>query len=93
MKHGLRLFSSGLIGNVSTQEARAAARTHDGGPPPPPAHASPAELAEHARTIEHLIQKLDRRGAHITPTEEARAHVLKRLRLVVKDRLESIHSN
>jgi len=56
----------------------------------PSAHASAAELADHARTIEHLIRKLDRRGAHLTPTEEARAHVLKRLRLVVKDRLASI---
>lgn len=87
MKNGLRLFSSGLIGNVSTEDGHAPA------PPHPPAHASAAELAEHARTIELLIRKLDRRGSHITPTEEARAHVLKRLRLVVKDRLESIHSN
>jgi uncharacterized protein YdcH (DUF465 family) len=49
--------------------------------------ASLAELAEHARTIEHQIKKLDRRGAHLTPSEEARAHQLKRLRLAVKDRL------
>jgi uncharacterized protein YdcH (DUF465 family) len=54
---------------------------------------SAQELAEHARDIEHQIKKLDRRGAHITPTEEARAHQLKRLRLVVKDRLASLQPN
>jgi hypothetical protein len=78
MKNGARVFSSGVASDVAFH---------------PSAHASASELAEHARTIEHLIRKLDRRGAHITPTEEARAQVLKRLRLVVKDRLASIKSN
>ncbi len=51
------------------------------------AHLTASELMQHARTIDAQIKKLDRRGSHITPPEEARAHELKKLRLVVKDRL------
>ena len=81
MKNGTRLFASGLVVHGGSADAHLRP------------HVSTAELVEHARTIEHQIRKLDRRGAHITPAEEARAHVLKRLRLVVKDRLEAIQTN
>ncbi len=51
------------------------------------AHLSASELVTQARAIEQQIHKLDRRGSHLTPNEEARAHELKKLRLVVKDRI------
>jgi uncharacterized protein YdcH (DUF465 family) len=46
-----------------------------------------AELEAKHRQLDFEINELDRRGYHITPGEEARAHQLKKLRLATKDRL------
>ncbi|MBL8608897.1 MAG: DUF465 domain-containing protein [Myxococcales bacterium] len=53
-------------------------------------HLSHAQLVEHARVIDMQIKKLDRRGAHITPPEQALATELKKLRLALKDRLDAL---
>jgi uncharacterized protein YdcH (DUF465 family) len=54
------------------------------------AHASVTELEAQSRSLEHQIQRLDRRGSHITPPEQLRATELKKLRLAAKDRLGSL---
>jgi hypothetical protein len=69
------------------QQARGEPREEDGSMKIATAHLTASELVQHARTIEAQIKKLDRRGSHITPNEEVRAHELKKLRLVVKDRI------
>jgi hypothetical protein len=50
-------------------------------------HATVMELEAQSRDLELQIMKLDRRGAHITPSERLRATQLKKLRLAAKDRL------
>lgn len=42
------------------------------------------------RTIERQIHELDRRGAHLTPSEERTRAELKKLRLYAKDRLSAL---
>ena len=48
------------------------------------------DLEAQTRTLDLQILKLDRRGAHITPFEHARATELKKLRLATKDRARLI---
>jgi hypothetical protein len=56
------------------------------------AHVTVDELEVESRSLELQIQKLDRRGAHITPLEQRRATELKKLRLVAKDRLGELRT-
>jgi uncharacterized protein YdcH (DUF465 family) len=51
------------------------------------AHSSVTDLEVESRRLDRQIQKLDRRGSHITPSEQTRATELKKLRLAAKDRL------
>jgi uncharacterized protein YdcH (DUF465 family) len=51
------------------------------------AHVTVTELEAESSRLDQQIQKLDRRGAHITPPEQMRATELKKLRLAAKDRL------
>jgi hypothetical protein len=54
------------------------------------AHLTRAHIAEHAKLVDAQIKKLDRRGAHITPPERALSLELKKLRLVLKDRIDEL---
>ncbi|WP_394832708.1 YdcH family protein [Pendulispora rubella] len=51
---------------------------------------SVSDLEAQTRELEQQIHKLERRGFHMTPTEQEQAIRLKKLRLVTKDRLASI---
>ena len=51
---------------------------------------SVSDLEAQTRDLEHQIHKLDRRGLHMTPTEQQQAARLKKLRLATKDRLASL---
>ncbi|WP_394850902.1 YdcH family protein [Pendulispora brunnea] len=51
---------------------------------------SVSDLEAQTRELEHQIHKLERRGFHMTPTEQEQATRLKKLRLISKDRLASI---
>jgi uncharacterized protein YdcH (DUF465 family) len=57
------------------------------------AHVSVTELEAQSRSLDHQIQKLDRRGAHITPPEQMRATELKKLRLAAKDKLGALRGS
>jgi uncharacterized protein YdcH (DUF465 family) len=50
------------------------------------ARSLPDLLAQH-NELEQRIKKLDRRGYHLTPPEQALSQALKKLRLQAKDRL------
>jgi hypothetical protein len=54
------------------------------------AHVTAHELEVESSRLDHQIQKLDRRGSHITPPEQMRATELKKLRLAAKDRLGAL---
>ena len=56
------------------------------------AHVTVGELEAESRSLDHQIQKLDRRGAHITPPEQMRATELKKRRLAAKDRLGELRA-
>ena len=49
-----------------------------------------AHLEAQSRSLDLQIKKLERRGWHITPPEQARATELKKLRLLAKDRLHDL---
>jgi len=51
---------------------------------------SVSDLEAQTRELEYQIHKLERRGLHMTPTEQEQAIRLKKLRLVHKDRLASL---
>ena len=51
---------------------------------------SVSDLEAKTRDLEHRIHKLERRGLHMTPTEQEEAARLKRLRLANKDRLATL---
>jgi hypothetical protein len=53
------------------------------------AQVSVGDLELEHRTLDRQIKKLNHRGQHMTPPEQMRANVLKKLRLVTKDRLMS----
>jgi hypothetical protein len=48
------------------------------------------ELENNARALDLQINKLDRRGAHQTPSEHFRVTELKKLRLQTKERLDEL---
>jgi hypothetical protein len=54
------------------------------------AHVTVGELEAESRVLDQQIQRLDRRGAHITPPEQMRATELKKWRLAAKDRLGAL---
>lgn len=50
-----------------------------------------AQRLEHTfRTLDARIKKLDRRGAHMTPSEQTLATELKRARLAVLDKMSTL---
>ena len=51
---------------------------------------SVSDLEAQTRDLESQIHKLDRRGPHMTPTEQEQAIRLKKLRLANKDRLSAL---
>jgi hypothetical protein len=57
------------------------------------AHVTVGELEEESRALDHEIQKLDRRGAHITPPEQLRSSELKKWRLAAKDRIGELRGS
>jgi hypothetical protein len=57
------------------------------------AHATVDDLEVESRRLDQQIQKLDRRGSHITPPEQTRATELKKLRLAAKDKLGELRTS
>jgi hypothetical protein len=49
-----------------------------------------SELEVQSRMLDKQIQRLERRGAHITPPELQREAELKKLRVLAKDRLSDL---
>jgi uncharacterized protein YdcH (DUF465 family) len=45
------------------------------------------ELETQHRSLDQEIKRLERRGMHMTPPEQERAHELKKARLATKDRI------
>jgi uncharacterized protein YdcH (DUF465 family) len=53
------------------------------------AHVTVNELESEHRVIDRQIKKLNHRGSHMTPPEQAEVAQLKKLRLATKDRIAS----
>jgi uncharacterized protein YdcH (DUF465 family) len=53
-------------------------------------HVTVTDLETEERVIDRQIKKLNHRGSHMTPPEQAEVAELKKLRLATKDRIASI---
>ena len=54
------------------------------------AHVTVRDLENEHRLLDRQIKKLNHRGWHLTPPEQAEVTQLKKLRLATKDRLDSV---